>query len=135
VTPAPAGTATQARDSTGGAANVVLAYYRAINERRYRDAYRLWESDGAASGKSVEAFRDGFGSTASVGVVLGAPGRIEGAAGSRYIEIPVRITAIASDGGRQAFIGRYTLRRSVVDGATPEQRTWRIYSAHVRRES
>ena len=131
-TPAPADTATRAGDSADDAANLVLAYYRAINERRYRDAYRLWASDGAASGKSLEAFRDGFGSTASVDVVLGTPGRIEGAAGSRYVEIPVRITAIATDGIRQAFIGRYTLRRSVVDGATPEQRAWRIHSAQMR---
>jgi hypothetical protein len=135
VTPAPVDTATQARDSTDGAANVIMAYYRAINERRYRDAYRLWESDGAASGKSLEAFRDGFASTASVDVVLGAPGPIGAAAGSRYIEIPVTITAIATDGGRRAFTGKYTLRRSVVDGATAEQRAWRIYSAHVRRDS
>jgi hypothetical protein len=121
-------------DSTDEAANVVRAYYQAINERRYGDAYRLWASDGAASGKSLEAFADGFGSTASVDVVLGAPGPIGAAAGSRYVEIPVRITAIATDGGRQAFVGAYTLRRSVVDGATLEQRAWRIHSAHVRRD-
>ena len=92
----------------------------------------LWASDGAASGRSLEAFRDGFASTASVDVVLGTPGRIEGAAGSRYVEIPVRITAIATDSTRQAFVGRYTLRRNVVDGATPEQRAWRIHSAQMR---
>jgi hypothetical protein len=133
--PAPADTATRALDSAGDAANVVLAYYRAINERRYGDAYRLWASNGAASGKTLEAFRDGFGSTASVDAVLGTPGQIEGAAGSRYVEIPVRITAIATDGSRQAFTGTYTLRRNVVDGATPEQRAWRIHSAQMRRIS
>ena len=57
------------------------------------------------------------------------------AAGSRYVEIPVRITAVATDGGRRAFSGSYTLRRSVVDGATAEQRAWRIYSASIRRDS
>ncbi|HKQ57849.1 MAG TPA: hypothetical protein VJY35_08260 [Candidatus Eisenbacteria bacterium] len=133
ATQAPADTATRAPD-TDEAASVVRAYYQAINERRYGDAYRLWASDGAASGKSLEAFQDGFGSTASVDVVLGTPGPIGAAAGSRYIEIPVRITAIATDGGREAFVGAYTLRRSVVDGATLEQRAWRIYSAQIRRE-
>jgi hypothetical protein len=115
-------------------ADVVRAYYRAINERRFNDAYQLWVSSGAASGKSLEAFRAGFAQTASVDVVLGTPGRIEGAAGSRYVEIPVRISAVPTKGERQAFIGAYTLRRSVVDGATPEQRAWRIYSAKIRRE-
>jgi len=55
-----------------------------------------------------------------------------GRRGSRYVEIPVRITAVTTDGARQAFIGTYTLRRSVVDGATPEQRAWRIHSAKIR---
>jgi hypothetical protein len=132
ATPAPVDTATAARDSSDGAANVIRGYYRAINERRFGDAYRLWASGGVASGKSLEAFRDGFASTASVEVVLEPPGRIEGAAGSRYVEIPVRITAVTTDGGRQAFIGTYTLRRNVVDGATPEQRAWRIHSAKIR---
>jgi hypothetical protein len=131
---APTDNATGAQDATDDAANVVRAYYRAINERRYGDAYRLWASGGTASGKSLEVFRDGFASTASVDVVLGTPGSIEGAAGSRYVEIPVRITAVAADGARQAFVGTYTLRRSVVDGATPEQRAWRIHSAKIRPE-
>ena len=135
ATPAAIDTSTPAQDSTDDAATVVRAYYRAINERRYRDAYRLWASDGAASGKSLEVFREGFASTASADVVLGTLGRIEGAAGSRYVEIPVRITAVATGGGRQAFIGTYTLRRSVVDGATPEQRAWRIHSAKIRPDS
>jgi len=122
-------------ESAESAANVVLAYYRDINERRYDQAYRLWAADGAASGKPLDTFRDGFEHTASVSVELGTPGRIEGAAGSRYVEIPVRITAVATDGGRQVFSGSYTLRRSVVDGATAEQRAWRIHSAKVRRDS
>jgi len=132
-TPAPSESAAPAdSDSPEGAANVVRAYYRDINERRYEHAYRLWASDGAASGKSLDTFRDGFENTASVGVELGTPGPMGAAAGSRYVEIPVRITAVATDGGRRDFSGSYTLRRSVVDGATAEQRSWRIYSAKVR---
>ena len=122
-------------DSAEGAANVVRMYYRAINERQYEHAYRLWASQGAASGKSLDTFRDGFASTASVDVELGAPGRIEGAAGSRYIEIPVRIAAVATDSTRQIYTGSYTLRRAVVDGATAEQRAWRIYSAKLKRDT
>jgi hypothetical protein len=122
-------------DSPEGAASVVRAYYRDINERQYEHAYRLWASDGAASGKGLDTFRGGFDSTASVGVELGTPGPMGAAAGSRYVEIPVRITAVATDGGRRVFSGSYTLRRSVVDGATADQRAWRIYSAKIRRES
>jgi len=134
-TPAPSESiAAPDSDSVEGAANVVRAYYRDINERRYEHAYRLWSSDGAASGKSLATFRDGFENTASVGVEIGTPGPMGAAAGSRYVEIPVRITAVATDGGRRLFSGSYTLRRSVVDGATAEQRAWRIYSARIRRD-
>jgi hypothetical protein len=132
--PAPVETTTEAGVSPRDAANVVREYYRAIQERRYEDAYRAWVSDGAASGKTLDVFRSGFASTASVQVVVGTPGPIEGAAGSRYIEVPVRLVAVAQDGTRESFTGKYVLRRSVVDGATAEQRTWRIYSAQVRRE-
>jgi len=115
------------------ASEVVRDYYQAIDERRYRDAYALWASGGQASMKTFEAFRAGFSNTDSVAVSVGTPGPIEGAAGSRYVEVPADITARHSDGTTQRFTGTYTLRRSVVDGATAEQRAWRIYSAQIRR--
>ena len=107
-------------------------YYKAINEHRYRDAYAHWERGGLASGKGFDEFRKGFEETERVEVTVGATGRIEGAAGSRYIEVPVQIAAWARGGDRQEYSGLYTLRLSVVDGATPEQRSWHIYSASVR---
>ena len=107
-------------------------YYAAINEHRYRDAYVHWERGGLASGKSFDLFQRGFEETRRVEVTLGSPGRIEGAAGSRFVEVPVRIKARTRGGDRQEYSGSYTLRLSVVDGATPEQRSWHIYSASVR---
>lgn len=119
------------RDLAGGPANVVKAYYRAIAEGQYRSAYQFWESNGAASGKSFDEFRAGFSETAAVELIPGAPGRVEGAAGSQYLEIPVRVVARLRNGASQVFVGTYTLRRSVVDGAAPEQRAWHIYSAKL----
>ena len=118
--------------SAAAAAAVVRDYYVAIDARDYRRAYSAWERAGAASGRSFNAFQRGFDSTAAVSVHLGEPGRIEGAAGSRYIDIPVDITARTTGGGVQRFRGTYTLRRAEVTGATLEQRTWHIYSAHIR---
>src|SRR5689334_25037677 len=74
--PAPSDTVARAPDSTDDPASVVRAYYRAIDERRYDDAYRLWASGGAASDKSLEVFRNGFASTASVDIALGTTGPI-----------------------------------------------------------
>jgi len=121
-------------DSTSGTRAVawIQDYYRAINEHRYRDAYSHWERGGLASGKSFDEFRNGYAGTGRVEITVGAPGRVEGAAGSRYVEVPVRIAARTRAGERQNYSGSYTLRLSVVDGATPEQRSWHIYSAAVR---
>lgn len=115
------------------AADMVREYYRAIAERRYRDAYEMWGSRGRASRQTFAEFRRGFEHTASVEVDVGPPGRVEGAAGSRYVEVPVLVSTRRTDGTRESFAGAYTLRRSVVDGATPEQRDWRIDSAEIQR--
>ncbi|MGH9457098.1 MAG: hypothetical protein ACRD2J_05595 [Thermoanaerobaculia bacterium] len=118
-------------DANANAAGVVEAYYAAIDAGEYERAYSLWSGDGSASGQTLEQFRSGFAETADVRVETGEPGRIEGAAGSRYVTIPVEITATTRAGETQRFSGTYTLRRSVVDGATAEQRAWRIHSASL----
>jgi len=113
------------------AADIVRQYYAAIDARAYRRAYEFWSGKGEASKKTFEQFRDGFAQTRSTSVDIGEPGEIEGAAGSRYITFPVTVHAVTKDGKEQNFKGEYVLRRSVVDGATAEQRAWRIYSAKI----
>jgi hypothetical protein len=127
--PAPDAVLTDAQE----AADVLRRYYAAIDTRDYRRAYGLWGDDGAASGQSFAAFAAGFAATARVTVEIGAPSRVEPAAGSRYVEVPVVVRAVTSGGAEQRFEGRYTLRRSVVDGASPAQRRWHIHSARVER--
>jgi hypothetical protein len=114
-------------------ADVVRRYYAAIGARQYRDAYRLWAQSGKASGKSEADFAAGFAQTVTVSAALGDSARIEGAAGSEYAMIPLVVDAVLRDGIHQHFVGTYALRRSMVDGATPEQRRWRIYSADLQR--
>lgn len=114
------------------AAAVVQAYYAAIAARQYPRAYALWSGGGQASGQSAQQFAGGFADTASVSVEVGAPGRVDAAAGSRYVEIPVSVAATRRDGSVHRYVGAYTLRRAVVDGATDEQRAWRIASADLR---
>ena len=95
-------------------------------------AYMLWSQSGKASRKSEAEFAAGFAQTASVNVSIGDSVSIEGAAGSQYATVPVAIDATLADGKQQHLVGTYTLRRSMVDGATPEQRQWRIYSATLK---
>lgn len=109
------------------AAAVIRAYYDAIDDGKYRQAYGYWED----SEQTFEAFTAGFEETAGVSVEVARPGRVEAAAGSRYVDVPVSVHAVSVDGRRQAFRGTYVLRKSVVPGASAEQRTWRIYSADL----
>lgn len=116
------------------AARAVLRdYYAAINASDYDRAYARWGDGGRSSGQTYLEFVAGFGATAAVSVELGEAGRVEGAAGSRYVRIPVVVQARRDDGRRQRFEGSYTLRRSVVDGASPAQRSWHLYDAELRQ--
>ena len=110
---------------------VVRDYYASIDAHDYAHAYGLWSDDGRSSGKTARQFADGFADTVNVSVQLDPPGQIGAAAGSRYIKVPVTISATQRDGSAKRYIGTYTLRRAVVDGATAEQRAWRIASADL----
>ena len=111
---------------------LVRDYYAAINGGDFGRAHALWSDGGNASGQSLQQFANGFTDTTGVSVQIKEPGRIDAAAGSRYIEVPVAIDAKQRDGSVRQYVGAYVLRRAVVDGASPEQRQWRIASADLR---
>lgn len=124
-----------AEPTPADAAAVIREYYRAIDGLDYAHAWSLWSDGGRSSGQSPQQFADGFSNTAHVSVDVGQPGDMEGAAGSRFIQVPVNIEALMRNGGTQRYTGTYTLRRAVVDGATPQQRAWRIGSASLHAVS
>jgi hypothetical protein len=115
------------------AIQVLHAYYDAITRREFRRAYEYWGAAGPPN-QSLETFTNGFRDTASAELKTGKPSRVEGAAGSRYIEIPVTIVAKTRSGQAQRFDGMYTLRRSVIDGSG-ENGSWHIYGASIRQVS
>jgi hypothetical protein len=110
---------------------VIREYYDAIASRDYQRAYLLWGDSGRSSDQTFEEFRAGFRNTAAVDVRVGEPGRIEGAAGSRFVVIPVQIEAEEVSEGVQRFAGSYTLRRAVVEGASEAQLRWHIFAADI----
>jgi len=111
---------------------VIRDYYAAINRRDFAQAFALWSDGGRSSNQTLEQFSAGFADTTGVSVEIMAPSRVDAAAGSRYVEVPVALTATHADGRQQRFVGAYTLRRAVVDGATADQRAWRIGTADLR---
>jgi hypothetical protein len=133
-TPRPETSEPSGEPTTADAVALIGDYYDAINAHEYERAWRMWSNDGAASGKTLREFTDGFARTASSHVAIGRPGRVEGAAGSRFVIIPVTLTAETLDGQTERFKGTFTLRRAVVDGATAKQRAWHIESAKIRKE-
>lgn len=111
---------------------LVRDYYAAINAGDFGNAHALWADGGTASRQTPQQFAAGFTDTTGVSVQIDEPGRVGAAAGSRYIEVPVSIDAKQRDGSVRQYVGAYTLRRSTVDGASAEQRRWRIASADIR---
>lgn len=119
-------------DATPAAAEATLRrYYAAINTHDYQAAYALWADDGAASHQSFQAFAQGYQHTRSVQATVGQAFDPEGAAGSRYIKVPIILATLRSDGSRRHYRGNFTLHAAVADGATPQQRRWHLDSADI----
>jgi hypothetical protein len=111
---------------------VIREYYAAIDGGSHARAYALWSDGGRASKQTPQQFADGFADTAHVVATTGEPINADAGAGQRYIQVPVALTATRVDGSVHRYAGTYTLHRTVVDGATDEQRAWRIASADLR---
>ena len=119
--------------SPAAAEAVVRAYYAAINARDFAAAYAQWSDEGSASGQDFAHFRDGYANTASVRADVGAATGEEGAAGSRYIRVPVELQARQRDGSLRRYRGSFVLRAVVADGASAQQRRWHLHSADLQR--
>lgn len=113
--------------SAQGAANVVQTYFALVADKKYPQAWNLWSDGGKASGMSVKDFATSFDKYASYNAEIGAPGQIEGAAGSLYVEVPVVVYGKLKTGEPVNLKGPVRLRRvNDVPGATPEQLSWHI---------
>lgn len=117
------------RRSPQAAVAVLRDYVRLIGERKFVEAHRLWTGDDLSDG----AFSERFSRFRTDRAEIGEPGRIEGAAGSSYIEIPITVAGTLASGEDFRQQGTVTLRRAnEVPGATPEQLQWRIYRTDLR---
>ena len=108
------------------AAAAVRSYLASLSQRDYARAASLWAENATDGAGDSAAFRRAHGDTAIVRFDVGVPGRVEGAAGSRYVTVPVVVDAATPERPPLLLHGIVTLRRSVVDGASDAQRRWRI---------
>lgn len=119
--------------SAQGAAQILQSYAALLEQRRFAEARKLWSDGGAASGTSDRQFAASFDKYSEVHAEIGRPGSMEGAAGSTYVEIPVRFYGKRKSGGDFSSSGVVTLRRvNDVPGSTAEQRNWHISRIEVQ---
>lgn len=103
--------------SAQGAANVLQTYLALIEAGKVDEAAKLRIDGQAVDLSPYETYH----------AEIGAPGAIEGAAGSFYVEVPVVLYGRLTKGGQFHQSGRAILRRvNDVPGSTAEQRRWRI---------
>jgi len=114
--------------SAQGAGQVLQSYAALLEQGRFAEARRLWTDGSGASGLSEREFAASYAKYAEIHGEVGAPGGMEGAAGSSYVDIPFRLYGTLKDGRPYNSVGTVTLRRvNDVPGSTDEQRRWRIY--------
>jgi hypothetical protein len=118
--------------SAQGAANVVQTYFAHIGQKDFAQAYPLWGGDGEASGMTEAQFAANLDRYYQYSAHIGAPGEIEGAAGSLYVTVPVQIYGRLKSGEPFHQRGDVTLRRvNDVPGSTERQRLWHIAMIEV----
>ena len=114
--------------SAQGAAQVVQHYFALIEARRYRDAFRLWSAGGRSSRMTEDEFAASFNAYREYHAQIGAPGPLEGAAGTIYVRVPVQVYGRLANGRPFTRLVAVVLGRvNDVPGATAEQLRWRIY--------
>lgn len=116
--------------SPQGAAQVVQGYYGLLEERRFDDAQDLWDEKGAIGSEDDETFARRFRNFSEIHANVGAPGQMEGAAGSLYVVVPAQVYGrLAANGKPWYTLRQVTLRRvNDVPGSSEADRRWHIES-------
>jgi hypothetical protein len=86
--------------------SVISSYYNAINRAEYARAYSYF---GMGDAPSYDSWEFGYSDTSHVEVSFGQSAQ-EGAAGSMYWTLPVKLDVTATEGQHSYFAGCYTLR-------------------------
>ena len=109
-------------NSPQAAATAVETYFALLDAGRTADADAMWGDAAKAA-----AFRREFKALGEYHTEVGAPGGIEGAAGSMYVTVPVRFVPAASVANPRPRMGEVVVRRTNdVPGSTEAQRRWHI---------
>ena len=116
-----------------GAVRVLERYGASLEERHFAEARSLWSDDGRASGLTEAEFVAAYDKFAEIHAEVGSPGDSEGAAGSIYVDVPLRLHGTLTTGMPFNLVGPVSLRRvNDVPGSTAEQRRWHIFQSGLK---
>jgi hypothetical protein len=116
-----------------GAETLLHSFGELLEQRRFAEARLLWSDEGRASGLTTAEFAAAYEKYAVIRSEVGAAGEPEGAAGSVFIEIPMRLHGTLKTGEPFDLAGPVTLRRvNDIPGSTVQQREWHIARTELR---
>jgi hypothetical protein len=110
---------------------LMQSFYNAVTRHEYARAWSYY-----ADGQGVAPFPQfvrGYADTASVTVKFGEAAQ-EGAAGSTYWTLPVRLDAVSTRGKHAYFVGCYTIRLAQpLNQAAPPYQPMHIVDGQLRK--
>ena len=117
--------------SAEAAGQVVQRYGALLEVGNFAAARRLWGDNVPVDG--VTELVPAYLGDAAIHAEVGKPGDTGGAAGSIYVEVPLRLYGTLKTGQPFNLIGPVSLRRvNDVDGSTAEQRRWHIFQSALK---
>lgn len=120
-------------DDRSTAEGVILSFYNAINRYEYARAYSYFGR--GREPDDFDSFETGYGDTFYVEIRFGEI-TDEGAAGSTYWHVPVKLNVETTERGFRYFAGCYVVRLANPSiQATPPYRPMHIDDASLRRSS
>ena len=104
-----------------------------LEQGKFAAARQSWSDGGKASGLTEAEFADAYHKYAELHSEVGAPGEPEGAAGSSYVEVPLRLYGTLKTGKPFNLVGPVVLRRvNDVPGSSAAQREWHITRSDLK---
>ena len=110
---------------------VISSYYNAIDRQEYARAYSYF---GQGDAPDYDRWERGYAQTAHVAVSFGQSAQ-EGAAGSTYWTLPVKLDVTATGGQHSFFAGCYTLRLAQPTNQSPPFQPLHIVEGKLKTSS
>lgn len=108
---------------------VISSYYNAINRAEYARAYSYF---GLNDAPDYDPWETGYSDTSHVEVSFGQSAE-EGAAGSIYWTLPVKLDVTSSEEQHSYFAGCYTLRLAQPTNQAPPFEPLHIVEGHLKK--